>query len=150
MNMVFWLADTELIDDVEIFHGVKRDFAEFLTRMRVLISLKDFIDKFGANTERIQKEIIPLEGIHAEATRQYLEHSFVDSQATIGTALAGFPVAEDIARREKDKALLWVFLIEWLVTSSTLFISGSVLWTLMVRRRLYRAVKMTKLAAAKE
>jgi hypothetical protein len=57
MNMVFWLADTELIDDVEIFHGVKRDFAEFLTRMRVLISLKDFIDKFGANTERIQKEI---------------------------------------------------------------------------------------------
>jgi len=150
MNMVFWLSDTQLIDDVEVFHRVKTDFAEFLTRMRVLVSLKDFIDKFGANTESIQREIIPLEKIHAEATRQYLEHSFMESEATIDSALAGFPAAEEVARREKDRALLWVFLIEWFVTSSTLFISGSLLWMLMVRRRLYRAVKMTKLAAVKE
>ncbi len=150
MNMIFWLANTELIDDVEVFHRVKSDFAEFVTRMRVLISLKDFIDKFGANTESIEREMIPLEEIYAEATHRYLEHAFLESQASISSALVRFPAAEEVARREKNKALLWVFLIEWLVTSSALFMSGSVLWMLMIRRKLYRKVEMTRLAAAKE
>ncbi len=47
-------------------------------------------------------------------------------------------------RREKRKALMWVYVIEWLVSSSALFISEFVLWTLIIRRRLYRAVRTTK------
>jgi hypothetical protein len=34
---------------------------------------------------------------------------------------------------------------EWLVISGTSMITGFVLWTLMVRRRLYREVQVTKL-----
>jgi hypothetical protein len=44
----------------------------------------------------------------------------------------------------KNRALLWVYMIDWLVTSAALFISGYVLWTLMVRRRLYREAKGTR------
>jgi hypothetical protein len=145
MNMIYWLASTELIDDVEVFHSVKMDFAEYNERLKVLISLRDFIDNFGANTERIQKEMIGVQEIYTEASRAYLEHSFVDSQISISSALTGLSKAEDVARREKDKALIWVYVIEWLVSSSALFVSGFILWTLMVRRRLYRAVEMTKL-----
>jgi hypothetical protein len=150
MNMFYWLANTELIDDVEVFHSVKTDFAEFMERLKILISLRDFIDKFGANTERIQKEMIGIEEFYAEASRQYLEHSFVDSQISIASALGGLSEAEDVARREKDRALIWVYVIEWLVSSSALFVSGFILWSLMVRRRLYRAVEMTKLKAMDE
>jgi hypothetical protein len=50
-----------------------------------------------------------------------------------------------VAKREKEGALLWVYIIEWLVTTSTIFIAGSVIWMLMIRRRLYRSVETTKL-----
>ena len=93
----------------------------------------------------LQEEIIPLEKIYTEATAQYLEHSFVESEATIKSGLSKFPTAEEVAKREKNKALLWVFIIEWLVTSSTLFLSVSVLWMLMIRRKLYKAVEATRL-----
>ena len=145
MNMVFWLAGTELIDDVEVFHRVKADFSEFRARRAVLLSLADFIDKLGANTQGIQREVMEVEEIYKEAVEHYLAHDFVQSEAAIKTGLVKFAEAEEVARREKNRALLWVYVIEWLVSSSAFFISGFVLWTLMVRRRLYRDVETTKL-----
>lgn len=145
MNMVFWLTKRPLIDDIEVFHRVKASFHEFRSRLGILISLRDFIDKFGANTQKIQNEIMKLREAYDDATDLYLDNSFIDSEKAIREGLALFPEAENIARREKDAALLWVYIIEWLVASSTVFISGFVLWTLMVRRRLYHAVKVTRL-----
>ncbi len=148
MNMVFWLAGTDLIDDVDVFHRVKSDFSEFRARRAVLLSLADFIDNFGANTQGIQAEIVEIEDIYKEAVERYLEHDFVQSEAVIRTGLIEFAGAEEVAKREKNRALLWVYVIEWLVSSSAFFVSGYVLWTLMVRRRLYRDVETTKLGTS--
>jgi hypothetical protein len=145
MNMMFWLAGTELIDDVEVFHRVKTDFSEFRARRAVLLSLSDFIDKLGANTQGIQNDVVELEKTYQEATIHYLEHDFALAEDSIREGLAMFPEVEENARREKNRALLWVYVIEWLVSVSTFFISGFLLWTLMVRRRLFREVGSTKL-----
>ncbi len=145
MNMVFWLTKRPLIDDIEVFHRVKDSFNEFRSRLGILISLRDFIDRFGANTQRIQNEIMKLQVAYDDAAELYLDFDFIDSEKAIAEGLAIFPEAEDIARKEKDEALLWVYLIEWLVASSTMFFSGYVLWTLMVKRRLYHEVEVTKL-----
>jgi len=145
MNMIFWLTKRPLIDDIDVFHRVKSTFEEFRSRLGMIISLRDFIDRFGANTQRIQAEINDLQEAYSEATELYLDSRFIDSENAIKEGLDRFPQAEDIARREKDTALLWVYIIEWLVTSSALFISGFILWTLMVRRRLYRQVEATRL-----
>jgi hypothetical protein len=51
--------------------------------------------------------------------------------------------AEIVAEEVKNEALLWVYLTEWLSVSGTALIVGFVLWTLMVRRRLYREVETT-------
>ena len=45
----------------------------------------------------------------------------------------------------KDRALLWIFAIEWLVVSGTSILAGFLVWTLMVRRALYREVRITRL-----
>ena len=145
MNMMYWLAQRELIGDIEVFHRVKGSFAEFRSRMLVLISLLDFIDKFGANTGNVQEEIIGLDALYARASEHYLEGEFMECEAVILDALEQFSSVEDMARREKDRALMWVYIIEWLVATSTLFISGYILWTLMVRRRLYREIDATRL-----
>jgi hypothetical protein len=145
MNMVFWLTKRPLIDDIVVFHRVKTGFHEFRSRLGILISLRDFIDKFGANTQKIQDEIMKLQVAYEDAQELYLDSSFIDSETAIKQGLALFAEAEDIARREKDAALLWVYIIEWLVASSTMFFSGFVLWTLMVKRRLYHEVNVTRL-----
>jgi hypothetical protein len=145
MNMIFWMTKRPLIDDIEVFHRVKSSFNEFRSRLGILISLRDFIDKFGANTQKIQDEIDELHEAYDGAVELYIQNEFVNSEVAIKEGLALFPQAEDIARREKDAALLWVYIIEWLVASSTMFFSGFVLWTLMVKRRLYREVEVTRL-----
>ncbi len=150
MNMIFWISKTELIEDVEVFHRVKYDLSDFRSRMGILLSLKDFIDKFGANTEQLQEEIIEVEEVYALASDQYLDHRFVESQSTISSALEMLPQVEKLARKEKERAFVWVYTIEWLTLSSVLFLSGFVVWSLMVRRRLYRAVSTTKLEMSRE
>ncbi len=145
MNMIFYCTTRKLIDDAEVFHRVKSNFAEYKSRMAVLISLKDFIDKFGANTLKLEEEMRRLEGMYAMAAADYLDQEFVASEGKILSALNQFPQAEEMARREKNAALIWVYVVEWLVTSSTLFLSGSLLWALMIRRKMYRMVKSTRL-----
>jgi hypothetical protein len=45
----------------------------------------------------------------------------------------------------KDATLFWVYVIQWAAVTSVLMMSGVVLWSLMVRRRLFREVYTTKL-----
>jgi hypothetical protein len=145
LNMIFWMDKRPLIDDIVVFHRVKTTFGEFRSRLGILIGLRDFIDKFGANTQKITDQIRDLEVAYNDASEFYLDSKFIESETAIKAGLARFPEAEEIARREKDAALTWVYMIEWLVSSSTLFLSGFVLWTLMVKRRLYHEVEVTKL-----
>lgn len=148
MNMMYWLAKRNLIDDIAVFHRVKGLFAEYSSRLSVLLSLMDFADKFGANTEKIQREVTVLNDLQSQAIGLYLKQDFAECEKRLLEGVDYFPKAEEVARREKDKALFWVYVIEWLVTSSTLFLSGALLWTLMIRRKLYREVDGTKLRAA--
>jgi hypothetical protein len=49
------------------------------------------------------------------------------------------------AIKVRDEAAFWIFLTEWAVVSGTSMVAGVLLWTLMVRRRLYREVEITRL-----
>jgi len=40
--------------------------------------------------------------------------------------------------------MYWIFVTEWLVVSATGLICGFAVWTLMIKRRLYREVKVTR------
>jgi hypothetical protein len=145
MNMIMYCTHRDLIDDIDVFHRLKSNFGEYQIRLAVLVSLRDFIDKFGANTDAIQGEILKLQEIYVESTTHYMDQEFAESESAILEGLERFSESEEIARKAKDMALFWVYLIEWLVASSTFFISGFVLWTPMVRRRLYRDVQATRL-----
>jgi len=46
----------------------------------------------------------------------------------------------------KDRALLWVYIIGWLAVTATALVSSFLLWSIMVRRRLYREVQLTRLS----
>jgi hypothetical protein len=145
MNLIFYSTGRELIRDVDLFHRIKANFANFKGRLEVLISLMDFIDGFGANTQPIQDAIWELEDMERTATDQYLDQDFQEFEITMEVARERFTTAEETAKEVKDAALLWVYAIEWLVTTSTLLLSSFALWALMIRKRLYKEVRTTRL-----
>jgi hypothetical protein len=51
---------------------------------------------------------------------------------------------EERAIELKQRALFWVYVIEWLAVSGTGLFAGFLLWSVMVRRRLYREVGGTR------
>ena len=50
-----------------------------------------------------------------------------------------------LAVQLKDQALFWVFISEWLAVTSAAIFAGILVWTLMIRRKAYRPVKVTRL-----
>jgi hypothetical protein len=50
-----------------------------------------------------------------------------------------------LALRLKDRALQWIHGIEWAVLAGTSVLVSSLIWALMVRRRLYREARSTRL-----
>jgi hypothetical protein len=80
-----------------------------------------------------------------EATEAYLQEEYQGSLAMMEEAIEEMEGLRAEAMRLKDQALAWVYLVEWLVVSGAFLLAGFTLWTLMVRRRLYRAVPATRM-----
>ncbi len=60
-------------------------------------------------------------------------------------AIAGMQAVSQEAEKAMHRALIWVYVSEWFVVTGTSLASAFVLWTLMVRRRMYREVDITRL-----
>jgi len=148
MNMIFYVAQKPLIDDVATFHALKGRMRDFTNRRDFLVSMADFVDKLGANTLRIQKKIWDLEDLWKSIQEKYLEHDFQGCNELLRQSVTEFNEAEALAKEVKNKAMLWIYVTEWVITASVFFISSFLITTLMVRRRLYRAVTTTKMKEA--
>ena len=59
-------------------------------------------------------------------------------------AFLGLARVAEASVQAKDAVLFWVYIIEWATVSATSAVVGVVVWALMVRKRLYREVEMTR------
>ncbi len=75
---------------------------------------------------------------------RYLESEFQGTREAMDDALDAISDAEVLARKAKNSGLWWVYVIEWFITTSTLMISSLLIWSLMVKRRLYMFVSSTR------
>lgn len=143
-NLALYSTQRGLIEDVDVFHRLKLGFREFNGHMNMLVALLDFVDRFGANLQGVHEEVRELESMRALAREQYLDQDFAECWTTLDASTSRFADAERMAKETKDAALLWVYAVEWLATTAALLFSSVVLWSLMVRRRLYRQVRTTR------
>jgi len=144
VNLVLYATQRPLIEDVDVFHRIKVMFRQYSDRLEFLVTLKDFVDAFGANTQPIQEAIWGVEELGRRAKDLYLNQDFTGASQALEESFSKLDAAEVLARKVKNSALFWVYLSEWLITTATFFISGFVLWSLMVRRKMYRQVTSTK------
>jgi hypothetical protein len=110
----------------------------------MLISVLDFVEGFGANTELVRADLLEIQGLFDEARRDYLELNLEASISTLDASLQRITHASGEAFELKDRALLWIYVIEWLAVSGTLMISGALLYTIMVKRRLFKEARATR------
>jgi hypothetical protein len=110
------------------------------------MGLLDFVDRFGANTRELEDELDTLDGLQEGSydsyRRQEYDAALMEIQAALGEADRIGEDAVDL----KERALFWVYLTEWSAVSATLLISGILVHALLIQRRLYRDVGITRSA----
>lgn len=147
INYLLDAAGRPYATDIELIHTVRQSFLDFQNRISFLRELMDFVEMFGARTDSLLEDTESAKATFASANAMYLEGDF---QGALGTSEKAYSELIEIgekAMRLKDRALQWIYLIEWLAVAGTLMIGGFALDQLMIRRRLYRRPLTTRLGA---
>ncbi len=142
-NLMIYLDNRPVPQDVALVHAARSKMSEVETRRSLLVALLDFCESFGASTRGVMSGFRDMDEAIARALPQYLELRFDEMLETYRLVDGMLAEAEEEAVRLKNRTLLWVYVIEWLAVTGTAMFCGFVLWSLMVRRRLYREVQTT-------
>ena len=143
-NVVWHSTNRDLPQDVMRVHALRDLFRHFQLRKFCLVSMFEFAEDFGANTMDIYSRLGEIEGKKAEADHEYLRGDFEASYDRMDSLLKDLRGLEEEAVKLKNRALAWVYFIEWLSVSGTMLMCGVVLWQLMVKRSRYREVAVTR------
>jgi hypothetical protein len=99
---------------------------------------------FGANTRSLENELKESDDMRLRAMDAYMQQDYEAVIVILNDARDRLDVAVDMAMELKDRALLWIYITEASAVMATFLICGVVLWSLMVRRHLYREVGTTR------
>jgi len=148
LNLATYVTGGKVPTDMAIVHQARSLMAEFKDLRQTVDGVIEFASKFGANMGAAEKIVGEAEKAKLVAERSYVDGDMEESVDGLNSALEILRSASEKAYQLKDQAMLWVYVTEWLVVSSTGMVCGFILWTVMVRRALYRAVQETRLARA--
>ena len=144
VNLMMYLSDNPIPSDLETVHRARAMYLDYRSTRAYLFSLMDFVEKLGANMGVVNGMIGDADKKHAESVELYVDFDFEGSLVPLDAAMADLRRASEKAMQLKDQAMLWIYLIEWSAVTATFAIGGVVLWSLMIRRRLYREVGETR------
>lgn len=144
INQVYWSANFPIPPDVELVSVVRRDMLRYAENKPMVMSVLDFVEKFGAKVSVLGEDLGRADQTKAEADRLYMEQRYTESMDMLNEAYAILSTISDKAVELKDKALFWIYMIEWFTVTGVAMLAGFVLYTLMIKRRLYREVSVTR------
>ena len=143
-NLAIYIDGRPVPQDLELVHMVRGKVSQISTTRSLLMGLVEFCESFWANTGPIMVKVDEVEAAMAEATPLYLELRLLEAMETFDSVDEMVKEVEVIAIDVKNRALFWVYLVEWLVVRGTLMTTGFVLWTVMIRRRFYRRMRASR------
>ncbi len=144
-NIAHLATRTAIPQDPFLVHSLRTTFYSTRVRLTSITDTLDFIERFGANTQGVQTRISFARDSISEAERLFVIQDFDATKSLLADV---HNIMVDIQREAiqlKNDALFWVYAIEWIVVSATTLIAGLLLWTLMVRRTLYREIDDTRM-----
>ncbi len=145
LNHIYFISDVPVPEDPELAHGVRALLGNYIEQKSLTVSFVDFIAKFGANTAPLERRLGQLEKEKKEAESLYLESNYEGAKEAIAAVMEQFVEIESESVRIRRRALMWIYITEWITVTGTSMFAGFVIWTLMVKKRLYREVTTTRL-----
>ncbi len=130
--------------DLMKVHLLRREINTYLDRVSLLVSLIEFTDSLGANTQGLYRDLDAINSKEKEAETFYRRDEYDKCGATFNEIGNAMDALEARAIRVKKATLLWIYMIEWLSVSGTSLIAGVLIWLLMIRRRFYKEAKTTR------
>lgn len=143
-NMGMYTSRNPVPQDLELVHANRAEFYAMLSRKALLASLFDFVDRFGARTSRLEAQVAKVDEIVDSAEAMYIRQDYEASLSLLADAAETIKQMEAAALKLKDRAMLWVYIVEWFAVLGTCFACGAILWAVMIRRRLYKEVLVTR------
>ncbi len=148
LNQFYWLVHEEIPEDIFLVNNIRRGLLDMQIRSQLILSVVEFIETFGASGRSIELEMTRIDDGRAEIQDLYLRQEYVASRDRIDELRDLMTQIEAKSVELKDRALFWIYVIEWLVVSGVSMLCGFLLYTLMVRRRMYREVSVTRLSTS--
>ncbi len=147
VHLIYFAAQAPFPDDVLFEHRVRGRFDEVYQKRLYIISFIEFADKFGANLRDVELGLIEAGEAYDRAKRSFIDAELNEADSQLVQVSTRYDELTELAFDLWNRAVFWVFLIEWLAVTGTSMVAGYVLWTLMVKRRLYKEVAETRVAA---
>jgi hypothetical protein len=142
--LVYFGADKPIPGDIYSAHQVREEMNTHLQKASMLVSLLGFVEKFGARTVRLYRELEEINKKEQEAEEYYRMDDYDSTAQAFGDINRAWEELNAKAIEAKKKALVWVYIIEWFSVTGVAMIAGVFLWFAMVRRRFYSEVATTR------
>ncbi len=143
-NMNYLNAGFDIPQNPVLMHQIRDSLRTYVLNRALAVSLMEFVEKFGARVSVGEARLREIADTYKEAQTSFIEQDYDRCMEILVDIDEDFTeLSEDLVEL-KGRALLWIYVVEWLAVSGTAIICGAVLWTIMVRRRLYREVTVTR------
>lgn len=143
-NMIFYSMEMPLITDVSARREARRLFATFRAQKSLILSMMEWSDNLGASILPLSQRLTAVEIQMEQAVDSYVVQDYATTISLLDSVSKEVNDIGEEAVRLKNEAMFWIYVSEWLVVTSTAIIVGFVVWTLMIRRRMYRAIQATR------
>jgi hypothetical protein len=144
-NQLYFVAGVSPPEDIALARRAREMFIYLRTRRIVTLSTLEFADKFGARVGEIEEELYDMQSEVYEAESSYLSGDYELAATALETLMEAFTGIEARVVESRRSAMLWIHLTEWLAVTAVSLICSFVIWSLMVRKRLYQEVEATRL-----
>jgi hypothetical protein len=142
-NQIFSIAGIPFPEDLLTVHATRASLLAYSDRKRGSIAVIEFVERFGADYSRVEEHLNSMDERYDEASVLYLNGEYERAGDLLFELLDEFTDVESELIEAKDRAFLWIYIAEWTSVLGVGIICGVSLWTLMVRRRLFRDVDTT-------
>ena len=144
VNWIRYGTGREPIQEILAYHALRASYGEYEDLRNMIYSVLDFVSSFGGRTETLEARILENDEVLKRSKEYYVGNELWKAKEEVSLAVRGLEEITMDSMKVKDQTFFWIYLTQWLVVTSVSMVCGVFVWTLMVRRRMYREVGTTR------
>lgn len=144
LNVLHYSLGHDLPDDILVVHDVRIKLSRYQGWRTSAIGMLEFLERFRAPSRELLAELASMDSRVEEATARYVLQEYREAGELMESLLSMVHDFDAKAMKEKDRALLWIYVTEWVAVTGTLLVGLTLIQVLMVKRSLYRRVQATR------